>query len=106
MFLEEYKGIFVLKGLIERKDNEKYIYRLINIILELTKVEEKESNLTEIRETALKQIVDSETHIVLLKLYADLPFNEDTKTLLSILLRTLENLLCLYESTDEINKVI
>jgi len=104
-FVEDYKGVFILKGLIQRQNNDKFIYRLINILLELTKIEEKDSNLTEMREIMLKQIIDSDIHIILLKFYADLSVTEDTKSLLNVLLLTLKNIYGLFNNIDDLQKV-
>lgn len=115
LFLEEFDGAKLIYNLLIKNSplgvNPQYqcttFKRVLNIIKELTKIEEKEAENFNVRHLCLNKIKEINLHNMILEIISQLDYNSsDNVDILKILLEILVNCAVLFESLENVFKII
>ena len=108
LFLEEFDGMKVLYNLLIKTPNSTATFRrILNIIKELTKIEEKEAENYKVRYLAMSKISEIKLNFLLLNILNDLDYNSaDCIDSIKVTLEILSNIVKVFDSLDQIYKTI
>jgi hypothetical protein len=113
LFLEEFDGLKLLYNLLIKNcpqgDNPQYttFKRVLNIIKELTKIEEKEAENFNVRRLCLNKMGEINLHKMMLEILSGMDYNtSDNADVVKIVLEILIHCAVLFESLDSVFSII
>jgi hypothetical protein len=108
LFLNEFDGMKLLYNLLIKTPRTSPAYRrILNIVQELTKIEDNQAENFKVRYLAMTKISEINLHLLLVKTLEELDYNSmDCIDLVKITLEILKNVIKLFDNLDEVFKAI